>query len=141
MWPSDKHNILKTLDLNAQWLAVYKTHLDEHETAIIKKRSENLKTVLNDKKQRQQQFQMFSNDFLNIYQKHFTSYADQQKAYDLMLTTFTSRFNIDQAVFVPKENTHGLIFDINESDGTYIVCDSTEQCFRCHEIEIIEKTT
>ncbi len=141
LYPNKKQALKDTLQLSERWLQYYQNTLTETDIQIIRKHLNNLKHAVDDKKSYQTYYQAFYTATLNIYKKYFKIYSDKTALNDILKTTFTKRFVKDQAVFVPKENLHGLVFDINHDDGTYIVCDAVHNCFRLHEIDIIEKTT
>ncbi len=141
MMPSVKQEVKQTVTITTQWLETYQTHLDETEINLINKRLKSLQMKEHTSTSIKENYQAFKETMTKIYLKHFKDYHQKNDLNAMLKATFTDYYKKDQAVYLPKQDVHGYIFDINRDDGMYIVCDAKDQCFRCHEIEIIAKKT
>lgn len=78
--------------------------------------------------------------YLEVYRSSINENATDEEAFDALETPFSRKFKEGESVYVPKLDLHASVRSVND-DGTYTVCDLTDQCHRVYEHELICKET
>lgn len=133
------------------WVIKYKDQLEETDYQVLLKKTKDLFELVDNNKNAS--FLYFGrccksqllNDYESLLNLHYRAYktsinksATRSEAYNALYDMSLKHFSMNDAVYYPKLNFHGIVTSINEDD-TYTICDTVERCHRVKERDIIAK--
>ncbi len=89
-------------------------------------------TIIND-------YETLLDTHYSVYKKSIDQTASKADAYNALFDMALKKFSMNESVYYPKLNFHGIVAALNEDD-TYTICDPAERCHRVKENELVPKS-
>jgi len=133
------------------WVLKNKDNLEEEDYQTLYNKTEELLELVD--KNQNASFLYFGrcckNQLLNDYEAllnlHYRAYkksinqtARKSDAYNALYDMSLKHFSMNDSVYYPKLNFHGIVTAINDDD-TYTICDTVERCHRVKERDLMAK--